>query len=161
MVTFSGPNSRIPNQGPKIHDQFCRRTVQLISLAIHGSHPKTIPGPQPPGPAVDGLAILSGLFQGPLSEVIHHSISFQGSKYFNTPWTAQLAHTGSNQSTCMSLGQFIFHCGNSIKNFNFQDGQNCIGPIQTIQPVTYLPGSVFQLFTYTGHLSSPGDLFPC
>ncbi|MBW0492929.1 hypothetical protein O181_032644 [Austropuccinia psidii MF-1] len=27
---------------------------------------------------------------------IHHSISFQGRKYFNTPWTAQLVHTGSN-----------------------------------------------------------------
>ncbi|MBW0557539.1 hypothetical protein O181_097254 [Austropuccinia psidii MF-1] len=43
------------------------------------------------------------------------SISFQGIKYFNTPWTTQLVHTGRNQSTCMylaPLGQFIFHCGN-------------------------------------------------
>ncbi|MBW0491257.1 hypothetical protein O181_030972 [Austropuccinia psidii MF-1] len=38
------------------------------------------------------------------------------------------------------LGQFIFHCGNSITQFNSQDGQDCIGPIQTIQPVTHLPG---------------------
>ncbi|MBW0525336.1 hypothetical protein O181_065051 [Austropuccinia psidii MF-1] len=42
----------------------------------------------------------------------------------------------------------------------FQDGQNCIGPIQTIQPVIHLPGSVLQFFTYTGHLSSPADFFP-
>ncbi|MBW0504902.1 hypothetical protein O181_044617 [Austropuccinia psidii MF-1] len=65
--------------------------------------------------------------------------------------------------TCMSLaqlGQFIFHCGNSITQLNSQDGQNCIGPIQTIQPVTHLPGSAPQLFTYTGHLSSPGEFFP-
>ncbi|MBW0586730.1 hypothetical protein O181_126445 [Austropuccinia psidii MF-1] len=65
--------------------------------------------------------------------------------------------------TCMSLtqsGQFKFHCGNSITEFNSQDVQNCIGPIQTIQLVTHLPASAPQLFTYTGHLSSPGDFFP-
>ncbi|MBW0543510.1 hypothetical protein O181_083225 [Austropuccinia psidii MF-1] len=81
----------------------------------HGHYQKTIPGPQPPGPAGVGLAILSGLFQGPFSEVIHFSISCKGRKYLNTPWTTQLVHTGSNQSTCMSLaqlGHFIFHCGN-------------------------------------------------
>ncbi|MBW0529584.1 hypothetical protein O181_069299 [Austropuccinia psidii MF-1] len=91
------------------------------------------------------------------------SISCQGIKYFNTPWTTQLAHTGVNQSTCMylgQLGQVIFHCENSVKQFKFQDGYICIDPIQTIQPVTHLPGSVFQLFTYTGHLSAPGDFFP-
>ncbi|MBW0569229.1 hypothetical protein O181_108944 [Austropuccinia psidii MF-1] len=91
------------------------------------------------------------------------SISCQGIKYFNTPWTTQLVHTGINQSACMyldQLGQFIFHCGNSVTQFKFQDGQICIDPIQTIQPVTHLPGSVFQLFTYTGHLSAPADFFP-
>ncbi|MBW0558159.1 hypothetical protein O181_097874 [Austropuccinia psidii MF-1] len=39
------------------------------------------------------------------------SISCQGIKYFNTPWTTQLVHTGVNQSTCMylaQLGKFIF-----------------------------------------------------
>ncbi|MBW0497572.1 hypothetical protein O181_037287 [Austropuccinia psidii MF-1] len=50
MVTVSGPNSMIPNQGPKIHHQFQRRTLQLIRLAIHGGYQKTVPGPQPPGP---------------------------------------------------------------------------------------------------------------
>ncbi|MBW0544313.1 hypothetical protein O181_084028 [Austropuccinia psidii MF-1] len=90
-------------------------------------------------------------------------ISCQGIKYFNTTWTTQLVHTGGIQSTCMylaQLGQFIFYCGNSVTQFNFQDGQICIDPIQTIQPVTHLPGSVFQRFTYTGHLSEPGDFFP-
>ncbi|MBW0567917.1 hypothetical protein O181_107632 [Austropuccinia psidii MF-1] len=38
----------------------------------HSRYQKTIPGPQPPGPAGVGLAILSGLFQGPFSEVIHY-----------------------------------------------------------------------------------------
>ncbi|MBW0487087.1 hypothetical protein O181_026802 [Austropuccinia psidii MF-1] len=74
-------------------------------------------------------------------------------------WSIQ----ASINSTCMSLaktGQFIFYCGNSITQFNPQGGQNFIGPIQTIQPVTHLPGSAPQRFTYTGHLSSPGDFFP-
>ncbi|MBW0575381.1 hypothetical protein O181_115096 [Austropuccinia psidii MF-1] len=77
-------------------------------------------------------------------------------------------------STPASLGQFNWsiwvilkypvwawpNWENAVPQFGFQDGQNCIGPIQTIQPVTHLPGSALQLFTYTGHLSSPGDLFP-
>ncbi|MBW0588945.1 hypothetical protein O181_128660 [Austropuccinia psidii MF-1] len=91
------------------------------------------------------------------------SISCKGIKYSNTPWTTQLVHTGVNQSTCMylaQLGQFIFHCGNSVTHFRIQDGKICIDLIQTIQPVNHLPGSVLQLFTYTGHLSAPGDFFP-
>ncbi|MBW0553202.1 hypothetical protein O181_092917 [Austropuccinia psidii MF-1] len=101
--------------------------------------------------------------KGHFKRLYIRSVSFQGIKYFNTPWTTQLVHTGVNQSTCMylaQLGQFIFHCGNSVTQFKFQDGQICIDPIQTIQPVTHLPGSVFQLFTYTGHLSAPGDFLP-
>ncbi|MBW0483981.1 hypothetical protein O181_023696 [Austropuccinia psidii MF-1] len=104
MVTFSGPNYMIQNQGPKIHHRFRRRTLQLISLAIPGGYQKTISGPQPPGPAGVGLEILPRLFQGPVSEVIHHSISGKGSKYFNTPLTTQLVHTGSNQSYLYVLG---------------------------------------------------------
>ncbi|MBW0593044.1 hypothetical protein O181_132759 [Austropuccinia psidii MF-1] len=104
MVTLSGPNSMISNQCPKIQCPFRRRTPQLISLAIHGGYQKAIPGPQPPGPAEVGLEIISRLFQGPFSEIIHHSISFQGSKYFNPPWTTQLVHTGSNQLYLYVLG---------------------------------------------------------
>ncbi|MBW0585700.1 hypothetical protein O181_125415 [Austropuccinia psidii MF-1] len=65
--------------------------------------------------------------------------------------------------TCMSfaqLGQLIFHYGKSITQFNSQDGQNYIGPNQTIQLVIHLPGLAPQRFTYIGHLSSPGDFFP-
>ncbi|MBW0486278.1 hypothetical protein O181_025993 [Austropuccinia psidii MF-1] len=42
MVTFSGPNSMISNQGRKIQHPFQRSTLQLISLAIHGGYKKTI-----------------------------------------------------------------------------------------------------------------------
>ncbi|MBW0503085.1 hypothetical protein O181_042800 [Austropuccinia psidii MF-1] len=104
MVTFSRPIAMIPNQGPKVQFPFGRRTLQLISLAIHGGYQETIQGPQPPGPAGVGLAILSGLFHGPFPEVIHHSISCQGSKYLNTPWTTQLVHTGSNQLYLYAFG---------------------------------------------------------
>ncbi|MBW0588658.1 hypothetical protein O181_128373 [Austropuccinia psidii MF-1] len=58
-----------------------------------------------------------------------NTISCQGIKYFNTPWTTQFIHTGLIQSTCMALtqlGRFIFHCVNSITQFKSQDGQNCI-----------------------------------
>ncbi|MBW0511633.1 hypothetical protein O181_051348 [Austropuccinia psidii MF-1] len=98
------------------------------SLTDQSGNQKTIQGSQSPGPAGVGLAIHTGLFQGPFSEVIHH---------FN-----QLSRN------------------HSVTQFKFQDGQICIDPIQTIQLVTHLPGSVFQLLTYTGHLSAPGDFFP-
>ncbi|MBW0465694.1 hypothetical protein O181_005409 [Austropuccinia psidii MF-1] len=73
MVTISGPNSIFPNQGPKIQRPFQRRTFQLISLAIHGGNQKTIQGCQSPGPTGVGLAVHSGLFQVPFSEVRHYS----------------------------------------------------------------------------------------
>ncbi|MBW0525310.1 hypothetical protein O181_065025 [Austropuccinia psidii MF-1] len=63
MVTFSGPNSMIPNQGPKIQHPFKRRTLQIISLAIHGSYQNTIQGPQPPGPAGVGLEVQFRIIQ--------------------------------------------------------------------------------------------------
>ncbi|MBW0520038.1 hypothetical protein O181_059753 [Austropuccinia psidii MF-1] len=104
-----------------------------------------------------------GSFQRHSQRLYSPSISFQGIKYFNTPWTTPLVHTGINQETCMSLaqpGQFNLRLWKCNHTAQFQDGQNCIGPIQTIQPVIHLPGSVFQFFTYTGHLSAPGDFFP-
>ncbi|MBW0541045.1 hypothetical protein O181_080760 [Austropuccinia psidii MF-1] len=110
-----------------------------------------------------GWKFIQDYFKGHSQRLYIISISCQGIKYFNTPLTTQFVHEGSNQSTCMylaQLGRCVFHCGNSVTPFKFQDGQICIDPIQTIQPVTHLPGSVFQLFTYTGHLSAPGDFFP-
>ncbi|MBW0564266.1 hypothetical protein O181_103981 [Austropuccinia psidii MF-1] len=164
MVTFSGPNSMIPYQGPKIHHQFQRRTLQLISLAIHGGYQKIISGPQPPGPAGVGLAILPGLFQGPFSEVIYHSISCKGSKYFNTPWTTQLVHTGSNQASCMALAQLgPIHI--PLLEFNhtvsiLKMARTVLTQFRQYSLMIHLPGSASHIFTYTGHLSSPGDFFP-
>ncbi|MBW0498536.1 hypothetical protein O181_038251 [Austropuccinia psidii MF-1] len=101
---FNGDAFRTKFHDPKIQRPFWRRTLQLFSLAIHGRYQKTIQGPQPPGPAGVGLAIISGLSQGPFLEVIHNSISCQGSKYFNTLSTTQLVHTVSNQLYLYVLG---------------------------------------------------------
>ncbi|MBW0522071.1 hypothetical protein O181_061786 [Austropuccinia psidii MF-1] len=84
MVTFSGPNSVFPSQGPKIQFPFQRRTSQLISRAIHGGNQRTIQGSQSPGPA---------------------GVGCQGIKYLNTAWTTQLVRTGGNQSSGMYLAQ--------------------------------------------------------
>ncbi|MBW0483499.1 hypothetical protein O181_023214 [Austropuccinia psidii MF-1] len=110
-----------------------------------------------------GWQLHSGLFQGHSQRLYSFSISFQGIKYFNTPWTTQLVHTGINKSTCMSLdhlGQFNLPMWEFNRTVQFQDGQNCIAPIETIQLVIHLPGSVFKFFTYTGHLSALGTFSP-
>ncbi|MBW0504222.1 hypothetical protein O181_043937 [Austropuccinia psidii MF-1] len=140
----------IPNQGPKIQRPFQRRTLWLIRLAIHGGYQKTIQGPQPPGLEGVGLAIISGLFQGPsqMLFIIQSVVKAASTSILlgQLNWSIQAAIN----YTCMNLaplGQFIFHCGNSITQFNSHNGQNCIGPIQTVQPATHLPGSAPQPFT--------------
>ncbi|MBW0552568.1 hypothetical protein O181_092283 [Austropuccinia psidii MF-1] len=101
-----------------------------------GGYQKTIQGPQPPGPARVGLSILIRTILRAILRGYQSSQSFSRNKVPRIPWTTQLVHKGSNQATCMALsqlGQFIFHCGNSVTQFNSQDGQNYIGPSQTIQ----------------------------
>ncbi|MBW0559563.1 hypothetical protein O181_099278 [Austropuccinia psidii MF-1] len=44
------------------------------------------------------------LFRGHSQRLCSISISFQGIKYLNTPWTTQLVHTGVNQSTYNTAG---------------------------------------------------------
>ncbi|MBW0533699.1 hypothetical protein O181_073414 [Austropuccinia psidii MF-1] len=106
-------------------------------LQFPGSYQRTIRGPQPPGPAGVGLSILIRTI---LREILRGYNSFKllsRFQVFSIPGTTQLVHTGSNQASCMALAhlsQFIFHYGNSVTQFNSQYGQNCIGPIQTIQP---------------------------
>ncbi|MBW0591783.1 hypothetical protein O181_131498 [Austropuccinia psidii MF-1] len=81
IVTFSGPISIFPYQGPKIQRPFQRRIIQLISLTSYGSNQKTLQGSQQP---------------------VSAGVGFQGIKYFNTPWTTQFIRTGLIQSTCMA-----------------------------------------------------------
>ncbi|MBW0483913.1 hypothetical protein O181_023628 [Austropuccinia psidii MF-1] len=70
-----------------------------------------------------GWQFHSGLFQGAFSEVIPSFYNLSRNEVFNTDRTAQLVHTGINQSNCMYLaqsGQVIFHCGTSVTQFNLK-----------------------------------------
>ncbi|MBW0538493.1 hypothetical protein O181_078208 [Austropuccinia psidii MF-1] len=73
--------------------------------------------------------IHSGLLKDNSQKVLHYFNQLSRHKVLNTPWTTQFIRTGLIQSTCMvlaQLGHFIFKCVNSITQFKFQDGQNCI-----------------------------------
>ncbi|MBW0486668.1 hypothetical protein O181_026383 [Austropuccinia psidii MF-1] len=86
---------------------------------------KTIQVPQPPGPSEVGLLILIRTILREILRVYHSFQSFSRHQVLSIPWTTQLGHTGSNQASFMALahlGQFIFHCGNSVPQFNSQDG---------------------------------------
>ncbi|MBW0543266.1 hypothetical protein O181_082981 [Austropuccinia psidii MF-1] len=100
-----------------------------------GGYQKTLQGPQPPGPADVGLSFShQDHSKGNSQSLSIFSIIVKASSIQHS-WTSQLVHTGSNQASCMALaqsGQFIFHCGNPVTQINSQDGQNFIGPIQTI-----------------------------
>ncbi|MBW0463160.1 hypothetical protein O181_002875 [Austropuccinia psidii MF-1] len=127
MVTLSGPNSVIPNQVPN------PSTISKeVFSAIHSGN--SLAATRRPFKDPNHLALQELGF--PFSEVINYIQSFSRHQLLSFPWTTQLVHTDSNQVSCMALaqlGQFIFHCGNSVTQFNSQDGQNCIGIIQTIQ----------------------------
>ncbi|MBW0472388.1 hypothetical protein O181_012103 [Austropuccinia psidii MF-1] len=126
-----------PKIMPPIHHHLRRMTFQLFSLAIPWNLPEDHSRTPTTWPCRSWVFNSHQDYSKGSSQRLHNiSISCQGAKYFNTPWTTQSVHTGSNQSTCMylaQLGQFIFHCGSSVTQFNSQDGQNCIGPIKTIQ----------------------------
>ncbi|MBW0486313.1 hypothetical protein O181_026028 [Austropuccinia psidii MF-1] len=68
-----------------------------------------------------------------IREILRGYQSFQPlsrSQVFSISWTTQLVYTDSKQASCMTLaqlGQFTLHCGNTVTQFNSQDGQNCIG----------------------------------
>ncbi|MBW0536844.1 hypothetical protein O181_076559 [Austropuccinia psidii MF-1] len=106
-------------------------------LKFPGSYQKTIQGPQPPGPAGARLSILIRTILREIFRGYHSIKSLSRHQVLSIPWTTQLVHTGSNRASCMALahlGQFIFHCGNSVTQLNSQDDQSCIGLIQKTQP---------------------------
>ncbi|MBW0525839.1 hypothetical protein O181_065554 [Austropuccinia psidii MF-1] len=152
MVTFSGPNSTIPNQGPKIQRPFLRRTLQLISMEVHGGYQKTIQGPQPPGSAGVGWKLFQDYSKGHSQRLLIIQSVFKAESTSillgQLNWSIQEAINSTSMSLDQ-LGQFIFHCGNSITQFNSQDDQSFIYPIQTIQ-LDYSPYrislSVFHIY---------------
>ncbi|MBW0547327.1 hypothetical protein O181_087042 [Austropuccinia psidii MF-1] len=101
--------------------------------------------------------------KGNFTGVLHHFNRFSRQQVLQHPLESSIGSYRYYSSILYGLGpieQINSHCSNSVPQFSFQDGQSCIGPNQAIQLVTHLPGSALQRFTYTGHLSSPGDFFP-
>ncbi|MBW0486935.1 hypothetical protein O181_026650 [Austropuccinia psidii MF-1] len=163
MVTFSGPNSTFPNQGPKSQRPFQKRINQLISLTSYGGNQKTLQGSQPPVSAGVGLAqFIQDYSREILKRYYIISISFQGIKYsillgqlnssiqapFNQPvWS------WPNWAIPYSTVGIPSHSSNfKMARTVFPDLDNT-----AIDPPSRINLSVF---TYTGYLSSPGDFFP-
>ncbi|MBW0461560.1 hypothetical protein O181_001275 [Austropuccinia psidii MF-1] len=137
MVTLSGPNYVIPNQVPNPSPISKEDFSDIWSGDSLAATRRPFKDPNPLALQELGCQFSPGLFQGQFSELINHIQSFSRHQVLRIPWKAQLVHTGSNQVSCMALaqlGQFIFHCGESVTQFSSQDGQDCIGPIQKIQP---------------------------
>ncbi|MBW0540402.1 hypothetical protein O181_080117 [Austropuccinia psidii MF-1] len=83
---FNGDVFRSKFHDPKLQRPLQSRTLQLISLAIHGGYQKTLQGPQPPGPAGVGLAIQFRIIQkGPFSEVLHSFTQFSRKQVIQHP----------------------------------------------------------------------------
>ncbi|MBW0572136.1 hypothetical protein O181_111851 [Austropuccinia psidii MF-1] len=137
MVTFSGPNQVIQNQVPSPSPIW-----KEDSSAIQSGNSLAAPRRSFQDPNHLALQRLGChfLIRTILREILRSYQSFQSvsrHQVLSIPWTTQLVHTGSNQASRMALaqlGQFIFHWGNPVTQLNSQDGQNCIGPIQTVLP---------------------------
>ncbi|MBW0482224.1 hypothetical protein O181_021939 [Austropuccinia psidii MF-1] len=112
-----GPLAQPSKSSPQSITNFEGGCFSYSVWQCRGGYQKTIQGPQPPGPAEAWLSIPIGTI---LREILRGNQSFQlfsRHQVFSIPWTTQLVHTRSNQASCMALvhlGQFIFHCGNSV-----------------------------------------------
>ncbi|MBW0560722.1 hypothetical protein O181_100437 [Austropuccinia psidii MF-1] len=133
-------NTSLPSMHSVLKNQECTKSItnfegELLSYSVRkcpDGYQKTIQGAQPPGPAVFGLSILTRTILRAILRGYQSFQSLSSHQVLIIPWTTQLVHTGSNQASCMALaqlGQFIFHCGNSVAQFN-----SPIGQIQTITP---------------------------
>ncbi|MBW0589838.1 hypothetical protein O181_129553 [Austropuccinia psidii MF-1] len=137
-TNFHSSKSRSQNPMPILEGGFFNSSVWQSMAAIR----RPFKNPNHLALQELGWQFHSGLFQGHSQRLYSLSISCQGIKYFNNPWTTQLIHKGFNQATCMSLaqlGQFNLPLWELNHTVYFQDGQNCIEPIQTIQPVIHFP----------------------
>ncbi|MBW0512257.1 hypothetical protein O181_051972 [Austropuccinia psidii MF-1] len=137
MVKFSGPNYVVPNQVPN-PSPFLKEAFSAIqsdnSLAATRRSFK-----DPNHLALQRLGC--HFLIRTILRAIHRGYQFfqslSGHQVLKTSCTTQLVHTGSNQASCMALAllvPFIFHCGNPLAQINYQDFQNFIGLIKTIQP---------------------------
>ncbi|MBW0578211.1 hypothetical protein O181_117926 [Austropuccinia psidii MF-1] len=134
MVTLSGPNYVIPNQFPNPSPILKKEFSAIQSGNSVEATRRQLEDPNHLALQRLGCHFLISTILREILRGYQSFISFSRHQVFRIPWTTQLVHTGSNQASCMGLGCFIFHCGSPFTQFNSQDGQNFIGPIQTIQP---------------------------
>ncbi|MBW0529942.1 hypothetical protein O181_069657 [Austropuccinia psidii MF-1] len=163
MVTFSGPNYVIPNQVPN---------TSPISKEEHSAiqSGNSLAATRRPSKDPNHLALqefschfLSGLFKGKFSEFINLFNHCKGIKY--SAFLGQL-----NWSIQVVIKHPVWpwpNWANSYSTVGLQSHSSILKMARTVLAqfrkyswVNHLPGSAFQLFTYTGHLSSPGEFFP-
>ncbi|MBW0574493.1 hypothetical protein O181_114208 [Austropuccinia psidii MF-1] len=122
MVTLSEPNYVILNQVPS-PSPFLKKDV---SANQSGNSPVATRRPfkDPNHLALQRLGCHL-LIRTIMRAILRGHQSFQSlsrHQVFSIPGTTQLVHTGSNQASCMALGQlgqFIFHCVNPVTHFQF------------------------------------------
>ncbi|MBW0564296.1 hypothetical protein O181_104011 [Austropuccinia psidii MF-1] len=159
MVMVSGPNYAIPNQIPK---SITHCEASLFSHSVLKSLEATrrlFKDHNHLARQELGCTFFQDYSKGSFKRllVIQSFVNASSTSVF--PWTTQLVHTGGIQASCMALallGQFIFHCWNSITQFNSQDGQICINPKQSIKPGINTSGSVFNFSHILATFSSLG-----
>ncbi|MBW0557663.1 hypothetical protein O181_097378 [Austropuccinia psidii MF-1] len=122
MVTLSEPNYISPNQVPS-SSPFSKKEFSAIPSGNSLAATRR-PFDDPNHLALQRLGCQL-LIRTIMREILRGYQSLQllsRHKVFRIPGTTQLAHTGSNQASCMALaqlGQFIFHCGNPVTQFQF------------------------------------------
>ncbi|MBW0503630.1 hypothetical protein O181_043345 [Austropuccinia psidii MF-1] len=104
MVMFSGPNFIIPNQGPQNSTPISKED----SSAHQCGNPWRLSEDYSRAPTTCPCRSWVGnYFRIIPRAILRGYLSFNqlsGRKYFNTPWTRQLVHTGSNQLCLYVLG---------------------------------------------------------
>ncbi|MBW0480300.1 hypothetical protein O181_020015 [Austropuccinia psidii MF-1] len=163
MVTFSGPNYMIPNQVPN-PSPILKEDLSAIQSG-NSSAAIRRPFKDPNHLALQelGCHFLSGLSKGQFSEVINLFNHFQGIKY-----SAFLQQLNWSIQVVIKIPVWPWpNCANSYSTVGLQSQSSILKMARTVlaqfkqySQVNHLPGSSFQLFTYTGHLSSSGDFFP-
>ncbi|MBW0493823.1 hypothetical protein O181_033538 [Austropuccinia psidii MF-1] len=122
MVTLSEPNYVIPNQVPG-PSPFLKKDFSAVQSGNYLAATRR-PFEDPNHLALQSLGCHL-LIRTIMRAILIGYQSFQSlssHQLFSIPWTNQFVHTGSNQASCMDLaqlGQFIFHCGNPVTQFQF------------------------------------------
>ncbi|MBW0512282.1 hypothetical protein O181_051997 [Austropuccinia psidii MF-1] len=122
MVTLSEPNHVIPNQVPS-PSPFLKKDLSAIQIRNSLAATRR-PFEDPNHLALQrlGCHLLIRTIMRAILRGCQFFQSFSRHQIFSISWTAQLVHMGINSASCMALaqlGQFIFHCGNPVTQFQF------------------------------------------